>query len=141
MSNYPSFELYIKHLYSIEVYVNNRLFLTQAYNDNGPHETIKRGGLTSYITASTIVVAIHVFSTNSTVVMEEDSFSAHMVLLTYRTPSSSNLWVDSDHHRDFPDHPLEMMFDESRLTSWLFNGEVANVTMEFTSVVYVKMID
>ena len=137
LASYPSFELYVRHFYCVEIFINNKLFLSQTYNDSSSHETIKRGGFSSYIASSPIVVAIHVFSHNSTQPITDDCFSAHMVFLTYRTPSSTSMLYDSDHHRDFPNHPLEMLFDESRLTSWLFYGDTANVTMEFTNVVYV----
>lgn len=136
LNQFPSFELYVKHFYPIEVFINGQDFISLPFISGDLQETVKRGSFLTYIQSSSLTVAIHVFSfADSYRNVTADPFTAHLIFLTFRTPSSEQITINSDHRRDYPNHPVEMLFDESRKTSWWYSGEQAYVEVEFTSVV------
>lgn len=142
LSTYASFECFISHLFSVEVFINGIHFLTHNANANQANtsiETVKREGLHRYFQSSWNVVAIHVYCDLNQDLCKNitsDPFTAHFVFFSFDTPTSNNMKLRSLHDMDFYAHPLVSAFDDSRVSEWWFRGRTADVFIEYSNPLY-----
>ena len=136
---YSSFEFYFYHLYSVEVYINGVHFLTHdASSSDTPLETVKREALDRYFHSLSVTVAVHISWPVSPIHDNHttDPFTAHLVFLSFETPTSKEMKLRSEHDMDFYAHPLNDAFDSNRKTEWWFKGHNADVYIEYHNPLY-----
>ena len=142
LSTYASFECFICHLFSVEVFINGIHFLTHEVSSNHANtsiETVKREDLHRYFRSSSNVVAIHVYCDLNQALcnnITSDPFTAHFVFFSFDAPTSNNMKLRSVHDKDFYAHPLVNAFDDSRGSEWWFRGRTADVFIEYTNPLY-----
>lgn len=139
LTTYSSFECYICHLFSVDVFINDAHFLTHEASSQSADtsvETMKREALHRYFRPFSNVVAIHVYCdvmhgacNNATT----DPFTSHFVFFSFDTPTSNNFKLRSLHDMDFYAHPLVNAFDDSRVSEWWFRGHTADVFIDYTN--------
>ena len=142
LSTYASFECFIAHLFSVEVFINGIHFLAHEANANQANtsvKTVKREALHRYLQSSWNVVAIHVYCDFNQALCKNitsDPFTAHFVFFSFDTPTSNNVKLRSLHDMDFYAHPLTSAFDDSRVSEWWFRGRTADVVIEYSNPLY-----
>ena len=142
LSTYASFECFVSHLFSVEVFINGIHFLTHEANANQANtsvKTVKREALHRYFQSSWNVVAIHVYCDFNQALCKNitsDPFTAHFVFFSFDTPTSNNVKLRSLHDMDFYAHPLVSAFDDSRVSEWWFRGRTADVVIEYSNPLY-----
>lgn len=139
---YASFECFVSHLFSVEVFINGVRFLTHEASSklaNTTVETVKREALHRYFRSSSNVVAIRVYCDQTQYVCDSfttDPFTAHFVFFSFDTPTSNNMKLRSVHDVDYYAHPLVYAFDDSRVSEWWFRGRTADVFIDYTNPLY-----
>lgn len=142
LSTYASFECFVSHLFSVEVFINGIHFLTHEANANQANtsvKTVKREALHRYFQSSWNIVAIHVYCDFNQALCKNitsDPFTAHFVFFSFDTPTSNNVKLRSLHDMDFYAHPLVSAFDDSRVSEWWFRGRTADVVIEYSNPLY-----